>query len=102
MNLDLFEPRARTTDPATSHEAAAMVDAESQRGRILDLLSPALLALTADEIDEILGRVDGRWRLTTAGRRLSELKRRDIIVARLEYVSTRVAAHRNRSIAAVA
>ena len=78
MNLDLFEPRARTTDPAMSHGAAAMVDAEGQRGKIMDLMDSGrplrVGGWTADEIDEYIG-----WRVTTAGRRLSELRRRGLV-----------------------
>lgn len=75
------EPRARSTDPETSHEAARKVDAAGQRGRIMELLRAPLMALTADEVDDILGRADGRWLRTTAGRRLSELKRRGLVEA---------------------
>ena len=77
--LDLFT-MARTTDPATSHEAAAAVDAEGQRGEIMIVLGIASFSLsggmTADEIDEVIG-----WRITTAGRRLSELKARGLVEA---------------------
>ena len=71
--------RARTTDPRTSHTAAAMVDAEGQRRTIMDALAVDArhsrleecdAGLTADELDTAIG-----WRVTTAGRRLSELKR---------------------------
>ena len=62
--------RARTTDPETSHKAAASMKdgAESQRGDIvhaLNLYGPR----TADELDAFCG-----FRPTTAGRRLSELR----------------------------
>ena len=81
--LDLFakyssQPLARTTDPSTSHRAAAMVDAAGQRGKIMDLMDSGrpvrIGGWTADEIDEYIG-----WRVTTAGRRLSELKRRGLV-----------------------
>ena len=71
--------RARTTDPRTSHTAAAMVDAEGQRRTIMDALAVDVrrcrllhrdAGLTADELDTVIG-----WRVTTAGRRLGELKR---------------------------
>ena len=72
--------RARPTDPATSHEAARKGDADGQRGEILDVLRIAHFSLTggmtADELDEAIG-----WRVTTAGRRLSELKRRGLVEA---------------------
>lgn len=75
------EARARTSDPATSHVAAAMVDAEGQRGKIMDVLGLTSMGLrkrevgwTADELDNYIG-----WRVTTAGRRLSELKRRGLV-----------------------
>lgn len=62
-------PRARRTDPDTSHEAAAgAVDtARHQRAHILRVLKEEG-PLTADEIDALIG-----WRLTSAGRRLPEL-----------------------------
>lgn len=60
--------RARLTDPPTSHQAAAAVDAAGQRAAILQALAGG--AMTADEIDAALG-----WRVTTAGRRLGELYR---------------------------
>ena len=75
--LDLFTMArtfklARTTDPATSHEAAAVVDAEGQRGKIMKALRGEWrdhqYEFTADGLDEYLG-----WRVTTAGRRLGEL-----------------------------
>ncbi len=61
-------PRARTTDVDTSHAAAASITdvAGVQRLRILQELEGG--PLTADELDERIG-----WRVTTAGRRLSEL-----------------------------
>ena len=53
-----------------------MVDAEGQRGKILDLMQSGTplrivggCGWTADEIDSYIG-----WRLTTAGRRLGELR----------------------------
>jgi len=74
-------PRARSTDPETSHEAGRAVDAAGQRERILKLLrvvppsvQERLCGLTADEIDRTI-----EWRVTTAGRRLSELKRRGLV-----------------------
>ena len=70
------KPRARTSDPETSHEAAASMEgpAKSQRNDCLKLLrftGPR----TADEIDEYMeGLTHGRWPRTTAGRRLPELE----------------------------
>lgn len=66
--MDMFSPRARSTDPDTSHAAAVSVadSAGGQRARCLAELARG--PLTADEID---GRVG--WRITSAGRRLSEL-----------------------------
>ncbi len=67
---ELFPPpRARNTDPATSHAAAASMqnEAGSQRAAIYAHLrknGPAI----ADELDAALG-----LRLTSAGRRLAEL-----------------------------
>ena len=72
-----LEMRARSTDPATSHEAAGKMDAEGQRERIMRLMRfMARCGWTADELDEVIG-----WRVTTAGRRLSELKRRGLVEA---------------------
>jgi len=68
--LPLFPPKARNSDPDTSHQAAASVEdsAETQRRSVQYILrtyGPKI----ADEIDALLG-----WRVTTAGRRLPELR----------------------------
>ena len=67
---EYLEMRARSTDPATSHEAARKVDAAGQRGKILKLMRTHRMigGWTADEIDTYLG-----WDYATAGKRLSEL-----------------------------
>ena len=64
-------PRARETDVETSHQAAASIadQAGSQRERILLELEREGGPLTADQLDDFIG-----WRLTTAGRRLPELR----------------------------
>ena len=69
------EPRARTTDPDTSHEAAASMfdEAESQRLRILVCLE-YYGAMTADFLDEALD-----LRPTSAGRRLPELEEAGLV-----------------------
>ena len=69
------DPRARNTDPDTSHQAAeSMADeAESQRRRILACLR-YYGAMTADALDEVL-----ELRLTSAGRRLPELEEADLV-----------------------
>lgn len=71
-DLPLFAPapRARSTDPATSHDAAHHAAALSahQRTEILAALRDA--PGTADAIDQRLA-----YRPTTAGRRLAELER---------------------------
>ena len=66
----LFQPRARTQDPDTSHDAASSMTrgAQRQRDKILGLLRDRG-DLTADELDVSL--FDGHH---TAGRRLSELR----------------------------
>lgn len=66
-----LEPRARTTDPQTSHDAARSMteSADSQRQKILLRLT-RLGPMTADELDHSLG-----LRLTSSGRRLPELLR---------------------------
>ena len=73
---EYLEMRARSTDPETSHVAARKVNAEGQRGKIMDLMDSGrpvrIGGWTADEIDEYIG-----WRVTTAGRRLSELLKHD-------------------------
>jgi predicted ArsR family transcriptional regulator len=73
LGLPLFaepEPRARTTDPETSHEAAVSMSdaAASQRAEIYQHLLTVGPA-TADAIDLALG-----YRVTSAGRRLPELR----------------------------
>ena len=64
-------PQARRTDPDTSHEAAlSMVGpAGKQRRKIIDLLYVERSGLNAGEIDKALD-----WPVSTAGRRLHELK----------------------------
>lgn len=61
-------PRARRTDPRTSHLAAqSMVErANTHRARILEALAEG--PLTGDELDQRFG-----WRAATACRRLKEL-----------------------------
>ena len=71
------DPRARTSDPETSHAAAkSMVgEAEAQRKRIVAHLwevGPRM----ADQLDEELG-----FRVTSAGRRLSELEEAKLVEA---------------------
>ena len=73
--LPIFsEPVARNTDPETSHEAAASMkeEAANQRRQILDVLRH-VGPQTADSLDAFIG-----WRDTTAGRRLSELRTRNL------------------------
>ena len=76
-------PRARSTDPQTSHDAAAsMVEtAAKQRERILTAfrLNPGK-AFTADALDAYLAELyEGQWPRTTAGRRLPELLERGLV-----------------------
>lgn len=61
--------RTRRTDVETSHQAAASMTegVGAQRERILQELTGR--PMTADQLDEIIG-----WRITTAGRRLPELR----------------------------
>lgn len=81
----ITEPRARSTDPQTSHDAGAKVNAAGQRAVILGLMSQDrrvhgdAAGCTADELDAIIGGRDPKWLRTTAGRRLSELKRRGLV-----------------------
>lgn len=88
----LEPPRARATDPATSHAAAASMRdvAAQQAAAILTHLrehGPA----TADALDAAIG-----WRPTTAGRRLAELERAGQVRRLEETAPTRSgrAAHR--------
>ena len=81
------EPRARSTDPQTSHDAGAAVDAGRQRDRIMDRLNWHYRVdnlprdgFTADELDEYISSKDPTWLRTTAGRRLSELNRRELVI----------------------
>jgi len=71
---DLAGPRARTSDPDTSHAAAASMTkgAKRQRDKILRILRERG-AMTADELDVAL--FGGRH---TAGRRLCELRDLDL------------------------
>lgn len=68
-------PKARNSDPDTSHEAAkSMTDeAATQRRQILEHLE-AHGPQTADALDEALS-----FRLTSAGRRMSELLRKALV-----------------------
>jgi hypothetical protein len=70
----LFEPvapRARASDPTTSHAAAASMlePADLQRALIVHALRTQG-PMTADELDVALD-----WRETTSGRRLAEAER---------------------------
>ncbi len=75
--LPLFKPPgARQSDPDTSHIAAERHTeaAGAQRKKIMDTLrneGPQ----TADSLDSLIG-----WRDTTAGRRLKELLKADLVV----------------------
>lgn len=62
-------PGVRRTDVETSHQAAASMTegVYSQRKEVLRVLATG--PMTADQVDELIG-----WRLTTAGRRLPELR----------------------------
>ena len=70
------KPRARTSDPETSHEAAAsMVEgAGRQREIVYAYLATTTRRLTADDIDKYLANLNPDWPRTTAGRRLPELE----------------------------
>lgn len=88
--IDLFSPpRARSTDPETSHEAAeSMVGAAgAQRAACLEHLRTVGPSI-ADEIDAAMD-----WRPTTAGRRLSELAEAGL--ARITSQKRRTRSNRN-------
>ena len=53
--MDMDNARARTTDPATSHAAAALVDTNSVADRILSALKAAEDGLTTYELAEATG-----------------------------------------------
>lgn len=71
-------PRARPSDPSTSHAAAASMQsiARAQQQDLARALASAPDGLTCDEADERLG-----WRATSAGRRMGELVRLGSAVA---------------------
>ena len=88
MQPGLFDnppPRARRTDPDTSHAAAnSMAEgAKGQRSRIHAYLTE-FGPHTADELDEALD-----LRVTSAGRRLSELKEKGLAERTTEKRPTR-------------
>lgn len=77
IQQDCDPPRARTTDPETSHEAAeSMVEgAKAQRAVVLHILRFGIRGkYNADEIDTNAQKADKNWPRTTAGRRLPELR----------------------------
>ena len=83
--LPLFPPKARNSDPDTSHEAAESMEGEAkaQRAQILDYLrrrGPR----TADGLDFILN-----LRPTSAGRRLPELKEMGLVEMTAKVALTR-------------
>ena len=67
--------QARTSDPETSHEAAASMydEAKAQRGHIYRWLKEHG-GMTADALDQALG-----LRVTSAGRRLPELESEGLV-----------------------
>lgn len=82
--IDAFS-LARTTDPETSHDAAASMlgYAASHRAKILAYLRDCGGA-TGDRIDEALD-----WKHATANRRLPELRRLGLVVMTEETDVTR-------------
>ena len=70
IQADLFRPRARTSDPVTSHQAARSMRAaaQAQRDQIMGTLRERPDGLTNDELDQLYG-----WRAGTASRRTTEL-----------------------------
>lgn len=73
--LDLFEPQARSTDPETSHEAAAAVGPRAQRDRdrVLDALR-TFGAMTDFELALAI-----RSQATSCGVRRGELVRAGLV-----------------------
>ena len=71
-------PRARKSDPATSHQAAASMQeaAQAHREQILGFLgAQGATGATGNEIDRALG-----WRSATANRRLKELSNAGLVL----------------------
>ncbi len=63
-------PRARASDPWTSHAAAASITPGSSEGRILDALRFG--PLTDEELEDVLAGRTKRGTITTARSRLSK------------------------------
>jgi predicted ArsR family transcriptional regulator len=84
--FDRVEPRARATDPQTSHDAAtSMVEhANAHRVAMLRALQEAPDGLTCDEIETQLG-----WRYATASRRMNELVAKGLAVGTIDTRPTR-------------
>ena len=83
--FDIVVPRARRTDPNTSHEAAVTMreTAASPRSKILAFLKEHGGA-TGDGLDEALG-----WKHATANRRLPELRELGLVTMTDEMGVTR-------------
>ena len=72
-------PRARATDPITSHQA---VPSAARRARQYEQIHAALRQIgpaCADEIDAHLEALDRSWLRTSAGRRLVEMEPRGLV-----------------------
>lgn len=84
--LELFnEPKARRTDPATSHAAAeAVADAARQERRILERF-----AMFGPMTDEELVARSPQWREDTLKSARSRLKNRGLLIADGERINSR-------------
>ena len=74
--LPLFAPppRARRTDPATSHDAAARTDAPTLQARVLRVLRDHPAGLTTHELAEKM-----KESLVTISPRLAPLQRKGLV-----------------------
>lgn len=82
---DYSPPRARNTDPETSHQAAAsMAEGASGHRRAIMVALRTKGGMTGDALDDLLS-----WKSATACRRLKELVDSGLVVRTIEVRKTR-------------